>query len=83
LFYFEAILNKFVRSPAVKRLSKIEMDVPNWSSGGCNPQFKVYLAHGRPMNPDLVFAFPPTKYYYQKQDEKIIMELNEEQKQSL
>ena len=80
LYYFESFYMGKIKSPAVKRLVKVEMHgVPKMQGDGCMPHFKIYLCHGKPIDPLLVFTYPP-HYYYGKKDNVISLELTEPQK---
>ena len=80
LFYYESFYNGNIVSPCVKRLCKIEMNrVPKFSGDGCFPTFKVYLTFDKPLDPTLVFHYPPAHPYHQKKDSKIDLLLSETQ----
>jgi len=76
LYYFESFYFGNIKSPSVKRLVKIEMEgVPKWSGDKCQPNFKIFMCHGKPIDPELVFVFPETRSYSRKKDEKIELKL--------
>lgn len=52
------------------------MDCIDWASGECCPQFRIYLAHNNPLEPDCIYAYPASKSYKYKKDEKIVLEVD-------
>ena len=72
LYYTESFYRKYIISPSVKRLCKVEFTgVPNFSSGGCQPFFKVLVCHDNAIDPELKFTFPPAATYNNKKQSKI------------
>jgi hypothetical protein len=75
IYYTESFYRKYVISPSVKRLYKVEFTgVPNFYSGGCQPFFKVLVCHDNAIDPELKFTFPPADTYNSKEQSKIELE---------
>lgn len=80
LYYFEGFYKKQIKSPSVKRLKAIQFDqVPNCSSGGCNPMFDIYHCNGLAVRK--VFTYN-TGHSYSQKDKSIHMPLTEQQRMS-
>jgi hypothetical protein len=53
--------------------------VPNLSSGGCQPGFKVFCCHDTPIDPELKFTYHPAEHFKTKLNNKIVLPLQETQ----